>query len=171
MWLDVAELDRIEDKGFDEDELKGSLVFRQITVNERCPHCKECLERFQYRLNDLHLDFCPREHGYWLDAGEDTRIIGLMNEREEDVERKSDAEDEWHDTLEQMRSKSLVAKMEKHIRRRSFLYKIRNIEIRFAQTEGDNINSFGRQFAAFLRHRKRCRLFHLTDPVRKADGL
>ena len=127
LWLDVAELDRIEDKGFNEDELKGSLIFRQVTVNERCPHCREQLERFQYRLNDLHLDFCPREHGYWLDAGEDARIIELMNEREVDLERVKDAEDAWHDTLERMRSKSLVVKMEKHIRRRSFLYKLRNM--------------------------------------------
>jgi Zn-finger nucleic acid-binding protein len=127
MWLDVLELDKIEDRGFDEDHLKGSLVFRQITVNERCPHCREQLERFQYRLNDLYLDFCPQEHGYWLDAGEDARVIELMDEREADMDRKADAEDEWHDMLERMRSKSLVVKMEKHLRRRSFLYKLRNM--------------------------------------------
>jgi Zn-finger nucleic acid-binding protein len=126
MWLDVLELDHIEDKGFDEDELKGSLVFRRVTSNERCPHCRSQLERFQYRLNDLHLDYCPNKHGYWLDAGEDLRVIELMDKREIDMERKASAEANWNETLERMRSRSLVTKMEKHLRRRSFLYRIRN---------------------------------------------
>jgi Zn-finger nucleic acid-binding protein len=126
MWLDVIELDRIEDWGFDEDDLKGSLIFRQVTATERCPHCRSRLERFQYRLNDLHLDYCPNHHGYWLDADEDSRVIELMNKRETDMNRKAAAEADWNETLERMRSRSLVTKTGKHLRRRSFLYRLRN---------------------------------------------
>lgn len=71
MWLDVHELDAIEDKGYDEDHLKGSLMFREVEVNDRCPHCREQLVQFQYRFNDLHIEYCPGDHGYWLDAGEE----------------------------------------------------------------------------------------------------
>ena len=83
--------------------------------------------RFQYRLDDLHLDYCPDEHGYWLDAGEDVRIIELMNKRESNLDRKSDAEEEWNKTLERLRSRSLVANMQGHMQRRSFFYRLRNL--------------------------------------------
>jgi Zn-finger nucleic acid-binding protein len=115
-WLDLVELDRLEDKGYDEDEMKGSLVFRAKAVGERCPQCGAALMRFQYRLNELHLEYCPAEHGYWLDAGEDERIVALMNEREADLDRKSDAEAEWSKTLNRLRSQSLVEKVRRDLR-------------------------------------------------------
>jgi len=125
MWLDVHELDALEDKGYDEDELKGSLMYRKVDAKERCPHCRAQLIQFQYRFNDLHLEYCPDDHGYWLDSGEDHRIIDLMNQREEAMERKVQAEAEWGRTIDQLRSKSLVTKMDKHLRQRAFWYKWR----------------------------------------------
>lgn len=78
-------------------------------------------------MNDLHLDYCPNEHGYWLDADEDLRVIELMDKREADLERKAAAEADWERLLERMRSRSLVTKMEKHLRRRSFFYRLRRL--------------------------------------------
>src|SRR5688572_6503022 len=73
MWLDTQELDVLEDRSYDEDELKGTLVFKSTSTADQCPHCGTLLAQFQYRLYDLELEYCPDKHGYWLDKGEDER--------------------------------------------------------------------------------------------------
>ena len=66
---------------FDRDEYKGSLVHRQAETRYPCPHCDQSLQEFQYRLYSLKLDNCPNGHGFWLDAGEDARVMGIMAAR------------------------------------------------------------------------------------------
>ena len=56
----------------------------------------------QYRLYDLKLDYCENEHGFWLDAGEDVRVMGIMATRAAEIERKVDAESEWRGILKNM---------------------------------------------------------------------
>jgi len=107
MWLDADELDELEDKAFDEDDLKGSLMVSRSTGNRRCPHCDSRLKKFQYRLYSLELEYCDNDHGYWLDAGEEKRVIELMKQREQDMERKLDAESEWQKMLKKLRKKSI----------------------------------------------------------------
>jgi Zn-finger nucleic acid-binding protein len=107
MWLDADELDELEDKAFDEDDLKGSLVVSSSPSDRHCPHCDSQLKKFQYRLYSLELDYCESGHGYWLDAGEEKRVLELMNQREKDMERKFDAESEWKKTLKKLRKKSI----------------------------------------------------------------
>lgn len=34
------------------------------------PVCGEPMRIFEYRMHDLFIDFCPNEHGYWLDRYE-----------------------------------------------------------------------------------------------------
>lgn len=102
MWLDFDELDRLEDVAFDRDEYKGSLVHRRAETLSACPHCEANLQEFQYRLYDLRLDTCPNGHGYWLDAGEDERVMGIMTARAEEIQRKIDAESEWRGVLKNM---------------------------------------------------------------------
>ncbi len=102
MWLDFDELDRLEDVTFDRDEYKGSLVHRQVRTRYPCPHCDESLQEFQYRLYSLKLDTCPNRHGFWLDAGEDARVMGIMAARAEEIQRKIDAESEWRGILKNM---------------------------------------------------------------------
>ena len=102
MWLDFEELDRLEDVTFDRDEYKGSLVHRQSGTRYPCPHCDQSLHEFQYRLYSLKLDTCPNGHGFWLDAGEDARVMGIMAARAEEIQRKIDAESEWQGFLKNM---------------------------------------------------------------------
>jgi Zn-finger nucleic acid-binding protein len=105
MWLDSTELDKLEDMVFDNDERKGSLIHFQSKTNYPCPQCGTDLLEFQYRLYDLKLDYCAENaHGFWLDAGEDERVIAFMNQRAEEMQRKVDAESMWKLTLKEMHS-------------------------------------------------------------------
>lgn len=103
MWLDFHELDRLEDMGFDNDSHKGSLVHHSTPTKFPCPVCAAHLHEFQYRLYDLKLDICAEhDHGFWLDAGEDERVVAIMRERNKQTHRKLDAEDEWKQTLKHL---------------------------------------------------------------------
>ena len=103
MWLDFHELDKLEDVIFDEDEHKGSLVHFQMRTKFPCPQCGAKLDEFQYRLYDLKLDTCAEnDHGFWLDAGEDERIMEIMQKRAGEMRRKVNAEAEWKKMLKGM---------------------------------------------------------------------
>jgi Zn-finger nucleic acid-binding protein len=105
MWLDFHELDQLEDIVFNRDEHKGSLVHFQIKTNYPCPHCGNGLDEFQYRLYDLKLDACAEnDHGFWLDAGEDERVMEIMQKRATEIQRKVNAEMEWKQMLKEMHS-------------------------------------------------------------------
>ena len=103
MWLDFDELDRLEDVAFDNDRRKGSLVHREVVTEYPCPHCGEALMEFQYRLYSLKLDICMQnQHGFWLDVGEDERVMAIMRKRSKEIERKVDAESDWRKLLRKM---------------------------------------------------------------------
>lgn len=103
MWLDFFELDKLEDVVFDEDAHKGSLVHFQTQTEFPCPHCGAKLDEFRYRLYDLKLDTCTAHaHGFWLDAGEDERVMELMEKRAAETRRKVSAEAEWKQMLKGM---------------------------------------------------------------------
>lgn len=103
MWLDFLELDKLEDVVFDEDAHKGSLMHFQTQTENPCPHCGAKLDEFQYRLYDLKLDTCTaNDHGFWLDAGEDERVMELMQKRATETRRKVSAEAEWKQMLKGM---------------------------------------------------------------------
>lgn len=100
MWLDFDELDKLEDMAFDEDDQKGSLVHHQQETAFKCPACGGQLQEFQYRLYNLSLDNCPEKHGFWLDAGEDERVLEIMRKRQAQIGRKNTAELEWKQVLQ-----------------------------------------------------------------------
>jgi uncharacterized protein len=103
MWLDSDELDHLEDVAFDKDHLKGSLIHRETITELPCPHCGKLLVEFQYRLYSLKLDLCAEgNHGFWLDAGEDERVLEIMRRRAAEMSRKFEVETEWRTTLKQM---------------------------------------------------------------------
>jgi Zn-finger nucleic acid-binding protein len=112
MWLDYTELDQLEDIVFDVDELKGTMVYSPRTGELLCPRCKQPMKAFAYRAYyDLELDFCPEEHGFWLDAGEEKRVLELMRQTEKDLKRKATAEAEWANFLRKAGSKSFFDKV------------------------------------------------------------
>ena len=107
MWLDFDELDTLEDTRFRDDGQKGSLVHRIKPTGYHCPLCDETLHQFEYRLFGLTLDYCPANgHGFWLDAGEDERVIAIMQQRAAEVQRKQDAESQWRGVLRKLKSKT-----------------------------------------------------------------
>jgi Zn-finger nucleic acid-binding protein len=112
MWLEHDELEQLEDEVFDfGDRWKGTLVFGSTPTSHRCPECAAALQRFSYRFYDLQMEFCPSQHGYWLDDDEDTRVLELMRKEEGDLQRKLLAEDKWSAVLRHMRSRSFFSRL------------------------------------------------------------
>lgn len=111
MWLDYQELDQLEDKAFDLDDLKGTVIFRSTPTTTICPRCKKLLKKFKYRLYDLQLEFCEEKHGFWLDEKEEERVLEIMVKSVKDLERKFNAEDKWADIMKRMRSPSFFNKL------------------------------------------------------------
>ena len=111
MWLDYGELDQLEDLVLDEDEVKGTMMYSTVQGDLHCPKCGEVMQCFRYRAYDLELDFCQQGHGTWLDAGEEKKVLELMEQRIKDLDRKSKAEKEWGNFLRNLGSPSFFSKV------------------------------------------------------------
>ena len=116
MWFERKELEELEDEAFDFGEhAKGTLVPSSAPSSLKCPECAATLSRFQYRFYDLEMEFCENQHGYWLEADEDTRVLELMRQEEKDMQRKLRVEDRWAATLRRMRSGSLLERLRERL--------------------------------------------------------
>jgi Zn-finger nucleic acid-binding protein len=112
MWLNRQELVQLEDEVFDfGDDEKGSLMLGDEPTARKCPQCSKPMREFQYRLYDLEMDYCDDQHGYWLEAGEDKRVLELMKEEEKNLGRKVLAEDRWAAHLQYLRSGSFMDRL------------------------------------------------------------
>lgn len=109
MWLTRQELSQLEDEVFDfGDDEKGSLMLGSEPTTRKCPQCAKLMKRFQYRLYDLEIDFCEDQHGYWLEADEDQRILEIMKKEEKNLGRKVLAEDRFAAHLRFLQSGSIM---------------------------------------------------------------
>jgi Zn-finger nucleic acid-binding protein len=117
IWLDYGELDQLEDLVLDEDEIKGTMMYSPLKGELSCPKCNKPMQRFSYRAYNLELDFCEQGHGTWLDAGEEKRVLEIMEQRIKDLNRKAKAEAEWGDFLGKLRSPSFFGKVKGLFRR------------------------------------------------------
>ena len=109
MWLTSQELVQLEDEVFDfGDDEKGSLMLGSSATTRECPQCGKLMKSFQYRLYDLEMDFCEDQHGFWLAADEDKRVLELMREEEKNLGRKVLAEDRFAAHLRYLRSGSIM---------------------------------------------------------------
>jgi Zn-finger nucleic acid-binding protein len=111
IWLDYNELDQLEDTVWDQDELKGSLFLGTKPTTIHCPKCATMMQKIKYRFYDLELESCPNSCGYYLDAGEENRVLELIEKDEKATERKFKAEEEWGNSLKRMKSKSFFNKL------------------------------------------------------------
>ena len=112
MWLTCQELAQLEDEVFDfGDDEKGSLMLGSESTTRKCPQCGKLMRSFQYRLYDLELDFCEEQHGYWLDAEEDKRVLELMKKEEKNLGRTVLAEDRFAAHLQYLRSGSFMDRL------------------------------------------------------------
>ena len=72
---------------------------------------------FNYRAYNLPIDYCPDEHGFWLDGGEEERVLELMRQRIKDLDRAAGAEKEWGRFLQGVGSHSFFDKVKSLWRR------------------------------------------------------
>ena len=111
LWLDHPELDQLEDTVMDEDERKGTMVYAVRSSDISCPKCAGPMKTFNYRAYNLPIDECDSQHGFWLDKGEEKRVLQLMDERIKNLKRAGAAEDEWAKLLGRLKSKSFADKL------------------------------------------------------------
>ena len=111
MWLDHPELGELEDKVFDEGLVKGTMRFTSNSGDLLCPTCGKHMHWFRYRHYNLELDFCEEEHGFWLDKGEERRVLEIMEQRGKDLKRSASAEVQWNKFLSNINSKSFLDKV------------------------------------------------------------
>ncbi len=111
IWLDKGELDQLEDTVLDDDAIKGTLDFSDISSDLVCDVCHEKLLRFDYRYYGLFLDYCKNGHGWWLDKDEHHKIETLMGQREKDMERKYTAEEDWKKFIGRLQSPTFFDKV------------------------------------------------------------
>lgn len=105
MWLDIHELDQLEDTIFTDDRLKGMMEYSPRPSDIACPKCNGHMTTFNYRAYNLPIDTCDSNDGYWLDGGEDKRVLELMKQRIKDLDRSAKAESEWFGFLSKLRRK------------------------------------------------------------------
>jgi Zn-finger nucleic acid-binding protein len=98
-WYDNDELSMLEATVADEDSRRGMIDYAKRDSELHCPVCKQKMRAFNYRANNLELDACTEDHGFWLDANEAERVRQLMVERVEGLQRAGVAESEWGDFL------------------------------------------------------------------------
>lgn len=112
MWLTRQELTELEDEVFDfGDDEKGSLMLGSSPTSRKCPQCGKPMKSFQYRLYGLELDYCEDQHGFWLDANEDKRVLELMKKEEKNLGRTVLAQDRFAAHLRYLRSGSFMDKI------------------------------------------------------------
>lgn len=112
MWLTRQEFTELEDEVFDfGDDEKGSLMLGSSPSTRKCPQCGKGMRSFRYRLYDLELEFCPDQHGYWLDVDEDKRVLELMKKEERNLGRTVLAEDRFAAHLQYLRSGSFMDRL------------------------------------------------------------
>lgn len=117
MWLTPQELNQLEDEVFDfGDSEKGTLVFDPEPAALKCPQCAKPMRKFQYRFYDLDMMFCDDGHGFWLEAGEDQRVLAFMKKEEEGLQRKVLAEDRWASHMNYIRSGTFLDRLRSLLR-------------------------------------------------------
>lgn len=95
-WLDHHELDRLEATVPSTEEQRiATIEYAQRQSELACPQCDAPMKSFNYRAYDLELDACDEQHGFWLDAGEESRVRDIIEERVNDLQRAANAEASW----------------------------------------------------------------------------
>jgi Zn-finger nucleic acid-binding protein len=107
-WLDHGELDQLEAvTAPDEGDRRATIEYSKRASELACPACAKPMRAFNYRAYNLEMDTCEDGHGFWLDAGEESRVGDIMEERVQGLERAATAEQAWDDMLGRLGKKSV----------------------------------------------------------------
>jgi Zn-finger nucleic acid-binding protein len=103
-WLDEGELSQLEATvPSTEEQRTATIEYSNRESTLPCPKCGALMTTFNYRAYSLELDGCVERHGLWLDAGEDSRVRDIIQERVEGLERSAKAEEGWDKFLDGLR--------------------------------------------------------------------
>ena len=111
-WFDAQEVDQLEDEFMDADDQKNTMITNVRPSERNCPKCGNKLKKFNYRWENLELEFCEKGDGFWLDEGEETRIIQIIKQNADETERSSKAESIWTNHLKRLQSPSIIGKIQ-----------------------------------------------------------
>ncbi len=112
-WFDLAEMEALEATAASGEALEGTLEFEDHPESLLCPSCGKPMQGFDFRGQDLQLDACESEHGFWLDAGEAEKLRELMRQRMQDVKRSERADDAWKSEHERGFTPTLIQRIER----------------------------------------------------------
>ncbi|HMD55434.1 MAG TPA: zf-TFIIB domain-containing protein [Phycisphaerae bacterium] len=110
MWFTRSEFDQFEDIAIDPEAKTGSLYIVDQPTELKCPVCSGTLVSFDYRFYDLRLDCCP-DHGFWLQAGDDERVLSLMRQEAAALDHKYSVEGKWAGHLRWIQSPTFFSKL------------------------------------------------------------
>jgi Zn-finger nucleic acid-binding protein len=116
-WFDLAEFEQLEASVATSDAMAGTIEYSSRAANLKCPSCGADMVAFDFRGQDLELDACDAEHGFWLDAGASERVRTIMRQRVRDLERSRRAEGQWNAERERGFHETLVEKIKGALRR------------------------------------------------------
>ncbi len=114
-WFDLEEVEALEATVASGDALAGTLEYAKHPGELLCPSCGQTMQGFDFRGQNLQLDVCENEHGYWLDGGEAERVRDLMRQRMRDLGRSARADASWARQLDRGFAPSLVERIERVI--------------------------------------------------------
>ena len=94
-WLDQDALEELEK----EAAATPITYYARRDSSLNCPLCDKRMDTFNYRANNLPIDFCKNDHGWWLDKGEVKQVVNLMRQRSRDLVRSRSAQVAWRNTV------------------------------------------------------------------------
>ena len=95
-WFELDQFERLEASAGNGNALAGTIEYAERATPLACPSCGKPMVAFDYRGEDLALDACDAEHGFWLARGDADRIRERMRERVRGLERAAKVEGSWN---------------------------------------------------------------------------
>lgn len=105
-WLahdQLATLEAADDP--DPNDRAGMLEYLPNPTDLPCPVCGTHMYEFDYRGNPIELDACEKGHGYWLRAGDESKIRQALLAHAAGLHRASLAEASYGHFLDGLRKK------------------------------------------------------------------
>ena len=116
-WFHLDEFEKLETTVASENALTGTIEYAKRDATFKCPSCGKEMVAFDFRGQNLELDACDDEHGFWLDTGASERVREIMKQRVLDLNRSAKAEGVWNKEREGGFSETFVQKIKNAFRR------------------------------------------------------
>ena len=94
-WFDLSEFEELEASAADAFALAGTIEYFPRPAPLDCPVCGKKMDAFDYRGNNLELDACSEEHGFWLSPGVADKVRTVMRRRSGDLRNSRIAQRAW----------------------------------------------------------------------------